>query len=178
MMKPTSLASILLLTVVFQGCTTNYRYMGLADVQDSDNKPRKALISWTKTSTWIYDKAPGTATLQTECGKSLQFKQEQNGVHYIGDPNNDTLTGQEPPITTDTICGEFVYLKNLADYSGGDISVSIKCVPYDSGWGKKQHYISASSTPYIFAIKTESKKSMLGEPFEIPILDCKHKDRN
>ena len=160
---------MLVLSLAAQGCA-NYMYQGRFDALDSDGREREFVLYWPKTDGVLWPAKAGPAMLLTECGNSMTFDQQPEGIVFRGSPGQDAPVEAAPGTAEQEFpCGSFIGPKKLTAIEDGPVKVLIKCKPLTDEFSTQtRKYLQARPEPYLIEVTSTKKWSLFGKTPQAP----------
>ena len=144
-------------------------YSGELSASDSEGATRKVIVYWPMTDPLIGKRKAGPVMLLTECGVPVRFDQQEEGVVFRGNPNDDKYVDGETPNVSEFECGRLSDVDRLVDAEAGALRFEIRCAPVNDDFSAfRRSYIAASDEPYEVITTYEKKKSLTGKTLEGP----------
>ena len=163
------------LALFLQGCVTNYMFTAEMTAEDSAGDERQVVVYWPMTDPLIGGRKAGPVVLLTECGIPIQFDQQEEGIVFRGNPQDDRFVDGPQPTTSEFECGRFTGDEKLVDIEGGTVEFVIRCAPTSDDFAAiPRSYIAAREEPYEITIRGEMVRSMFGKVLDArPMPDCR-----
>ena len=162
------------LALLAQGCT-NYMFTAEMMANDSEGDERQIVVYWPMTDPLLGGRKAGPVMLLTECGIPIQFDQQEEGIVFRGNPQDDVFVDGPTPPTSEIECGRFTSADTLVDIDEGTVEFEIRCAPVNDEFAAiPRAYIAARDEPYEIEIRGVMLRSVFGKTLDAPpIPDCR-----
>lgn len=161
------------LALMLAACAQTTLFVGELETPDSQGVERVTQVYWYRKPLDSGQVEVGSLTLRTACAAPIRFEQAGDGLVFRGDPERDRLVGLVGEVGAAVRCARVETDRRLQEIGPGELRISIFCEPANNEFSVvKRNYPRASSEPYLFPVRAETRASADAAGLEPPPPAC------